>query len=66
MANIHAHVNVDPVPHFAEPSRWPLSLVESLTLEVELLTEDNKQLRAAVQMYREVLGRYTGKATPRV
>jgi len=64
MAEIRTQVNVDQVPHFPIPSRRPRSLVESLTREVERLTEDNKQLRAAVEIYREVLCRCTGHATP--
>ena len=58
MAEIRAQVNADQVPHFSQPARPLRSLVESLTLEVERLTEDNKQLRAAVEIYREVLCRH--------
>ena len=35
-----------------------MELVRSMSLEIERLTEDNAQLRAAVDIYREVLRRY--------
>src|SRR5438270_705294 len=41
-----------------------LSVIETMAVELERLTEDNKQLQAAVTIYRELLVRYTGAPAP--
>jgi len=41
-----------------------ISIIETMAIEIERLTEDNKQLRAAVAIYRELLVKYTGTPTP--
>jgi len=41
-----------------------ISVIETMALEIERLTEDNKQLRAAVAIYRELLVKHSGTPTP--
>jgi hypothetical protein len=45
-------------PQSFPEDRQLMELVRSMSLEIERLTEDNAQLRAAVDIYREVLRRY--------
>ena len=40
-----------------------IALIRTMALEMERLNEDNLQLNAAIQMYREVLRRNTCKAS---
>jgi len=59
-----AHVNVHEIPRSRKGQPPSKSLIESMTLEMARLIEDNKQLHAAIAIYREVLCRYTGQSTP--
>ena len=40
-----------------------VALVETMAEEIERLGEDNKQLRAAVSLYRAALEKYSGRPT---
>ena len=55
-----SRLQVVPEPLF-EPTQLA-TVVRTMTREIQRLHEDNLQLRAAVQLYREVVRQYTRKA----
>jgi hypothetical protein len=57
-------VNVYVAPQIQTEQRAVRMLVKDMAQEIERLGEDNKQLRAAVAIYREVLCRYTSQRAP--
>ena len=57
-------VNVHATPQPPMKPQVLVSQVEYMAQEIERLGEDNKQLRAAVALYREVLCRYDRRSTP--
>jgi hypothetical protein len=57
-------LNAPASPLSATDRQKPIAVIDTMAREIERLTEDNKQLRAAVAIYRELLVRYTGAPTP--
>ena len=53
-----------PAGPLSATDRQKIAVIDTMAREIERLTEDNKQLRAAVAIYRELLVRYTGAPTP--
>ncbi|HEV3199404.1 MAG TPA: hypothetical protein VGZ73_15980 [Bryobacteraceae bacterium] len=56
----HTHASVSEVQNALRPFRNPqrlTGLVKAMTEKIELLDEDNRQLRAAVTIYCEIIRR---------